>query len=153
MLRYQDIAHKTSRLRALTSLEPDEFAALLPHFEHIFLEHMRAYTIDGLPRQNRRYTPYKNSPLPTTEDKLLFILVHLKQHPTQELQGELFAMVQSDANKWLSLLRPLLFQALDHLDVIPARLASAIAATERSDDEDGIPFFITMVPNVPSSVR
>ncbi len=38
MLRYQDIAHKTSRLRALTSLEPDEFAALLPHFEHVFLE-------------------------------------------------------------------------------------------------------------------
>ena len=62
-------------------------------------------------------------------------------------------MVQSDANKWLSLLLPLLFQALERLDVIPARLASAIAATERSDDEDGIPFFITMVPNVPSSVR
>ncbi len=47
MLRYEDIAHQTSRLRALTSLEPDEFAALLPHVEHVFLEHMRAYTIDG----------------------------------------------------------------------------------------------------------
>jgi hypothetical protein len=153
MLRYQDIIHKKSRLRALTSLEPDEFAALLPHFEHAFLEHMRDYTIDGLPRQNRRYTPYNNSPLPTSEDQLLFILVHLKQHPTQELQGELFGMVQSDANKWLQLLRPLLFQALERLHVIPARLASAIAASEKSDEEDGIPFFITMGPSVPSSDR
>lgn len=152
MLHYQDIAKNTARVRALTSLEPDEFAALLPHFEHCFLEHMRDYTIDGLPRRSRRYTPYKNSPLPTTEDKLLFILVHIKQNLTQEVQGELFGMIQSDANKWLQLLRPLLFQALESLDAIPARLASAIARDETSED-DGIPFFITMAPNARSSAQ
>lgn len=43
------------------------------------LERMRDYTIDGLPRLNRRYIAYKNSPLPTIEDKLLFILVHIKK--------------------------------------------------------------------------
>ena len=152
MVHYQDIAKNIARVRALTSLEPDEFAALLPHFEQRFLEHMRDYTIDGLPRRNRRYTPYKNSPLPTTEDKLLFILVHIKQNLTQEVQGELFGMIQSTANKWLQLLRPVLFQALQSLDVIPARLASAIAKSETSD-EDGIPFFIMMAPNAQSSAR
>jgi hypothetical protein len=96
MLRYQDIVHNQARVRALTSLSPDEFAALVPHFERCFLQHMQDFTIDGLPRRNRRYTPYKNSPLPTTEDQLLFILVHIKQNPTQEVQGELFGMIQSD---------------------------------------------------------
>src|SRR5918997_3027236 len=140
MLRYQDIAHNKARVRALTTLEPEEFADLVPVFEACFMERMRDYTIDGLPRLNRRYTSYKNSPLPTIEDKLLFILVHVKQNLTQEVQGLLFGMVQSDANKWLQLLRPILFQALESLDVMPARLASAIAKSE-SPDEDDDPFF------------
>ena len=99
MLRYQDIAHNPARVRAFTTLEPKEFADLVPVFETCFLERMRDYTIDGLPRLNRRYTPYKNSPLPTIEDKLLFILVHMKQNLTQEVQGELVEMIQWDANK------------------------------------------------------
>jgi hypothetical protein len=152
MLRYQEIAQKTGRLRALTSLEPQEFCDLLPHLQRCFLVHMRASTIDGLPRRNRRYTPYKNSPLPTIEDKLLFILVHIKQHLTQEVQGDLFGMVQSDANKWLQLLRPLLFQALESLEVMPARLASAITKSETSDEQD-VPLFIMMVPNAQSSAQ
>lgn len=152
MLRYQDIVHNQSRVRALTSLEPDEFAALVPVFESCFLEYMREYTIDGLPRLNRRYTVYKNSPLPRIEDKLLFILVHIKQNLTQEIQGELFGMVQSDANKWLQLLRPLLYQALEKSGTIPARLATLMAEKERSCEDDA-PLFITMVRNVPSKAQ
>lgn len=146
MLRYQNIAHHTARLRALTSLEPDEFTALVPAFETCFLERMRAYTIDGLPRLNRQYAPYKNSPLPTIEDKLLFILVHMKQHLTQEVQGQLFGMIQSDANKWLQLLRPILLQALEQLDLVPARLATLVATPAPPAGGDA-PFFIMMVPN------
>ena len=150
MLRYQDIAHNTARVRSLTTLEPEEFADLVPVFEACFMERMRDYTIDGLPRLNRRYTPYKNSPLPTIEDKLLFILVHMKQHLTQEVQGQLFGMVQSDANKWLQLLRPILQRPLQRLDVLPARLATIIADTD-VPSSDSIPFFIMMVRTVPSS--
>ncbi len=150
MLQYQDIANNMGRLRALTSLEPDEFTALVPAFETCFLERMRKYTIDGLPRLNRRYTPYKNSPLPTIEDKLLFILVHMKQNLTQEVQGQLFGMIQSDANKWLKLLRPVLLQALEQLNVVPARLATLITAPEPPPAER-TPFFIMMGQNVPSN--
>src|SRR4051812_30821203 len=152
MLRYQDIAHNETRLLALTSLTPAEFVSLVPAFEQCFLERMREYTIDGLPRLNRRYTAYKNSPLPTIEDKLLFILVHMKQNLTQGIQGELFEMIQSDANKWLQLLRPLLYQALLKLDTIPSRLATLVAEKESSPD-DTTPFFIMMARNVPSSAR
>ena len=94
------------------------------------MERMRDYTIDGLPRLNRRYTTYKNSPLPITEDELLFILVHMKQNLTQEVQGELFGMIQSDASKWLQLLRPVLHAALARLDVLPSRLATIVTDTD-----------------------
>jgi hypothetical protein len=150
MLQYQNIAQNETRLLALTSLTPDEFVSLVPSFETCFLERMREYTIDGLPRLNRRYTAYKNSPLPTIEDKLLFILVHMKQNLTQEIQGELFDMIQSDANKWLQLLRPVLYQALRDLDSIPARLVSLVAEKDEARD-DAAPFFIMMARNVPSN--
>jgi Helix-turn-helix of DDE superfamily endonuclease len=127
VLRSSDVATKPARLRALTTLEPNEFRDLVPAFETAFLAHMQQTTIDGLPRRNRRYVAYKTSPLPTIEDKLLFILVHLKQNLTQEVQGEVFGMVQSDAHKWLTLLRPVLADALERLDVMPSRLATVLA--------------------------
>ena len=150
MLRYQDIAHNKTRVRALTTLEPEEFADLVPVFETCFMERMRDYTIDGLPRLNRRYTTYKNSPLPTIEDKLLFILVHMKQNLTQEVQGQLFGMVQSDANKWLQVLRPVLHAALQRLDVLPARLAT-FATDAAVSPSDRPPLSIMMARNVPSN--
>jgi hypothetical protein len=39
------------------------------------------FTLEGKPRQNRTYSLYKNSILPTMEDKLLFILNYLKTNP------------------------------------------------------------------------
>jgi len=146
MLRYHAVADNKARLLALTSLTRDEFTALVPAFETAFLARMRAYTVDGLPRLNRRYTPYKNSPLPTTEDKLLFILVHIKQHLTQEVQGQLFGMIQSDTNKWLQVLRPVLLVALETLDVVPTRLAASIDAASAPPAD---PFFTMTGRSVP----
>jgi Helix-turn-helix of DDE superfamily endonuclease len=150
VLRYHAISRNETRLLALTSLTPAEFVSLVPAFERCFLERMRKYTIDGLPRLNRRYTAYKNSPLPTIEDKLLFILVHMKQNLTQEIQGELFEMIQSDANKWLQLLRPLLHHALQQLDAIPDRLATIVAEKDVSS-QDSAPLFIMTGRSVPSN--
>jgi hypothetical protein len=134
------------------SLEPDEFATVLPAFEAAFLERMRGYTLDGLPRLNRRYTPYKNSPLPTSADKLLFILVHIKQNPTQGVQGHLFDMIQSDANKWLQVLRPVLADALRRLDLLPTRLAATMQQREVHPANEH-PLFIMMVQNDLSNAR
>ena len=148
MLRYHDVADNELRLRALTTLNPAEFRALVPAFETCFLEHMHDYTIDGLPRLNRRYTTYKNSPLPLIEYKLLFVLVHMKQNLTQEVQGQLFGMLQSDANKWLQLLRPILQHALQRLDALPTRTAM-ISHDGVDEPSDTVPLFIMMGPNVP----
>lgn len=106
--------------------------------------------MEGLPRLNRRYTPYTNSPLPTTEAKLLFLLVHMKQHLTQAVHGQLFGMMQSDANKWLQRLRPVLLQTLQALDVMPVRRAALVAAPERPPDTQR-PLFIMMAQKVLSN--
>jgi hypothetical protein len=139
MLHYHAVANNNARLLALTSLTRDEFTALVPAFETAFLARMRDYTMDGLPRLNRRYTPYTNSPLPTTEDKLLFILVHIKQQLTQEVHGQLFGMIQSDTNTWLQVLRPVLLAAVDTLDTVPSRLVPIVEADNAPPHEG--PFF------------
>jgi hypothetical protein len=147
LLRYHDVADSETSLLALTSLTPAEFAALVPAFEACFLAAMQTNTIDGLLRDNRRYVSYKNSPLPTIEDKLLFILVHMKQNVTQEVQGRLFGMRQSVANKWLQLLRPVLQCALRQEGALPSRTAS-ILRDSNTTSSDSAPFFTMMAPNV-----
>jgi hypothetical protein len=140
MLRYAKIAHQEDKVRALTGLNPAEFADLVPTFQATFEAVMQKQTIEGYERENRRYTTYKNSPLPTFDDKLLFILVHLKQNPTQEVQGQLFGISQSNANKWIHLLHPILNTALKDLGVCPARIAvigDADDADEMTATADG----------------
>ncbi len=121
MLRYCEIATDERRVLSLTSLTPKEFTDLVPLFTTSFYEHLDEQTIEGYERVGRRYVPYRNSTLPTMEDKLLFILVYLKQAPTQEVQGSLFGMRQSKANMWIHLLHPVLNHALAQTGAIPRR--------------------------------
>jgi hypothetical protein len=140
VLRYRNLATNERRLVALTTLTRAEFEAVLPAFEAGFVDAMHTHTIDGLPRQNRRYTTYTNAPLPTIEDKLLFILVHLKQNLTQEVQGELFGMRQSVANKWIQLLRPIVANALQRMDTVPGQDAT-IDGCQAREATDDVPLF------------
>ena len=59
----------------LTSLTADEFRHLVPPFEAACQAHMAHWRLDGRPRTARRSTTDTNCPLPTPEDRLLFILV------------------------------------------------------------------------------
>jgi hypothetical protein len=83
--------------------------------------------MDGKPRTARRFTIYQNCPLPTPEDRLLFILVYLKTYALQVVQGRLFGMVQSKANRWIHILLPALLAALRALGDTPARSLTALA--------------------------
>jgi hypothetical protein len=74
MSKYQDYAHKPTEFLALTGYTRQEFEALLPHFGKCYYEWMKTHRLDGKPRGKRTYSDYKNSPLPTIEDKLFFIL-------------------------------------------------------------------------------
>jgi hypothetical protein len=111
----------------MTGLTAQEFTALLPPFERAWLAYMEDHTLDGHPRTSRRYSTYETSPLPTMADKLLFILTYVKQNPIQEMQGQLFGMSQSNANKWIHLLHTVLNPALGQQELLPARTAAEFA--------------------------
>jgi Helix-turn-helix of DDE superfamily endonuclease len=107
----EEVTQRAGSLRAMTGLTEQELTALLPHVEQALAAYLQDRTLDGHPRTSRRYSPYNNCPLPTIADKLLFMLTYVKQHPIQEVQGQLFGMSQSHANKWIHLLHTVLNQA------------------------------------------
>jgi hypothetical protein len=125
MPSYEDVPQRAGRLRALTGLTEAEFQALLPHFEQALVTYMRDRTSDGQPRTSRRSSTYGTGPVLTIADTLLFMLTYVKQHPIQEVQGQLFGMSQSHAHQWIHLLHPVLNHALADQERLPARTADA----------------------------
>lgn len=151
-MRYADICDNAYQVLDLTSLTVDEFAQLVGPFETTFVRHMEAWTMEGLPRTGRRYTPYKNSPLPTAHDRLFFILSYLKLGTIQTGHGAAFGMAQPAANQWIHVLLPVLQQTLDTLGDLPARALTALRerlATTVTPAATTPPLFITTAPNGP----
>src|SRR5467141_1761010 len=100
-LRCIDVQSRPTAFLDVTSLTLDEFQQLVPPFEAAFHAHLAAWRLDGQPRTARRFTVYKNCPLPTPEDRLFFILTYLKTYALQVVHGRLFGMGQSKANQWI----------------------------------------------------
>src|SRR5216683_537045 len=126
-IRFTDVQARPSEFLDLTSLTRDEFQQLVPPFETAFQAHLAAWRLDGKPRIARRFTVYKNCPLPTPADRLFFILVYLKTYALQVVQGRLFGMGQSKAHQWIHVLLPALLAALRALGDAPARSLTALA--------------------------
>jgi len=164
MLRYREIPTHTTEVLDLTSLTVDEFAALVPPFEAAFLDYMAKWTLHGRRRQLRRYTTYANCPLPTPEDRLLFILVYLKQHPMHLLHGRVFGMRQSKATQWIHVLLPVLRNALRTMGDAPCRSVEALrhhlggteahlpaaSAAVQAPTSAAVPLFVMTAPSDPS---
>ena len=110
----------------MTSVTVDEFAALVPPFEAAFLDSIAAWTLHRRRRQARRYTTYTNCPLPTPEDRLVCMLVSLKQHTMHLLHGRVFGMRQSTATQWLHVFLPVLWNTLRPLGDAPCRSVAAL---------------------------
>jgi Helix-turn-helix of DDE superfamily endonuclease len=126
-LRFTKLQSRPMEFLDFTSLTLDEFQQLVPPFEAAFHARMAVWRMDGKPRTARRFTVYKNCPLPTPEDRLLFILTYLKTYALQVVHGRLFGMVQGKANQWIHVLLPVLLAALRALGDAPARSLSALA--------------------------
>src|SRR5216684_861457 len=125
-LQFTDVQDRPTEFLDLTSLTLDEFQQLVPPFEAAFQTHMAMWRLDGKPRTARRFTVYTNCPLPTPEDRLLFILAYLKTYALQVVQGRLFGMGQSKANQWIHVLLPVLLAALRALGDAPTRSLTAL---------------------------
>jgi hypothetical protein len=126
-VRFIDVQTRPAEFLDLTSVTLDEFQQLIPPFEAAFQAHMAAWRLDGKPRTARRFSVYQNCPLPTPEDRLLFILAYVKTYSLQVVQGRLFGMGQSKANQWIHVLLPALLAALCALGDAPARSLMALA--------------------------
>src|SRR5215813_7676002 len=126
-LRFTELQSRPMEFLDLTSLTLDEFQHLVPPFEAAFHAHMAAWRLDGKLRTARQFAVYKNCPLPTPEDRLLFILAYVKTYSLQVVQGRLFGMGQSKANQWIHVLLPALLAALWTLGDAPARSLTALA--------------------------
>src|SRR5712671_6582725 len=126
-LRFTELQSRPLEFLDFTRLTLEEFQQLVSPFEDAFHARMTAWRMDGIPRTARRFTVYKNCPLPTPEDRLLFILVSLKTYALQVVQGRLFGMVQGKANQWIHVLLPVLLAALRALGDAPARSLTALA--------------------------
>src|SRR5215813_3032020 len=135
-LRFTELQSRPMEFLDFTSLTLAEFQQLVPPFETAFHARMAAWRMDGKPRTVRRFTVYKNCPLPTPEDRLLFILVYLKTYALQVVHGRVFGMVQGKANQWIHVLLPALLAALRALGDAPARSLTALAQRRRAPESN-----------------
>src|SRR5579864_6506197 len=126
-MRYVEVSQNIIKFLEFTSLTVEEFEQLLPVFEENYQERMKHFRLDGKHRIGREYQTYSNCPLPTPEDRLLFILVYLKTNNLQIVQGQLFGMPQNKANQWIHTLLPVLQTTLRGLGDAPARSMEELA--------------------------
>ena len=108
-----------SKLRGLTSLNQDEYDALLVQFDLLTSQKLSHYTLKGKKRLAPRYQEARNSSLYGSEKKLDFILMYMKENPNQLYHAQLFDISQSKASEWVSFLLPVLEQSLAKLAMIP----------------------------------
>jgi hypothetical protein len=127
ILKYDEVKEKPSTLRAMTSLDREEFEELSIVFGEAWERHRQAVgyvaSQGGRPPQ-----------LAAIEDKLLFILFYFKTYPLQEVQGHLFGLSQGQANVWIHRLSEVLKEALKAQGHLPARLPEEML--ERLEDEE-----------------
>jgi Helix-turn-helix of DDE superfamily endonuclease len=148
-LRFTELQSRPLEFLDFTSVTLDEFQQLVPPFEAAFQARMAVWRMDGKPRTARRFTVYQNCPLPTPEDRLLFILTYLKTYALQVVHGRLFGMVQGKANQWIHVLLPVLLAALRTLGDAPARSLSALAQRLGVSEADAAPV-VTLLEEEPA---
>lgn len=119
-LTYGKIKNKPEVLISLTTLRREEFEQLSEFFEQSWQNYIRRYTLEGKLR-NRKASIGSDTVLRTAEDRLLFILYHLKGNSIQQLIGMTFEMTQAQVSLRIKLLSKLLRDALERQGFLPKR--------------------------------
>ena len=132
-LTYSRIKNKPDVFISFTTLKREEFEALSKFFEQSWQKYTRQYTLQGKPR-NRKSTVRTNTVLRTAEDRLLFILYHLKGNAIQQLMAITFEMRQAQISLWIKLLSKLLREALDKQGYLPKRKVEQLKKVLEKED-------------------
>jgi len=115
-------------LLALTSLHPVEFMRILSVFDPLCRVYFQHHDLVGKPRRIPKFQDDVRCSLQGSTQKLLFIMIYLKENPRQHYHGQLFGMQQPQVSKWVKVLLPLLEDALRQLQVLPKRFGDALYA-------------------------
>jgi hypothetical protein len=120
--KYRKNTRSPDQLKALTSLLPEEFYALLSPFQHRWYQYHKHFFLLGK-RRLRPMFKYKKATktLPHVRDKLLFILIWFKTGSIQQQLAAEFDLKQSHVSHWLKALTPLLQQSIQDLHCQPAQ--------------------------------
>ena len=143
-MNYLTYQHNEKSFRSLSGVSLEQFNELLPFFEDSHDAYFSRYDMNGNFRNNRRsFVIYKNSPLPTVEDRLFFIPVYLKNNPLQEYHAACFGMEQKHCNNFIHVLYRILENCLQDAGVMPAGTQKKFAGLSGSlSDEEAIPVLL-----------
>jgi hypothetical protein len=121
VMHIESVLSDTSKLRALTSLDKEEFDWLCERFEPEWDSHISQFTLEGKKRKNPLLNPRKNESLPTIQHKVFFILYYLKNNSLQVTAGEQFGISQAKVSIWVNCLFELLNKTLRKARLAPMR--------------------------------
>lgn len=114
---------------AVTGLQPHELATLLPTFEACLTQYR--YQVTPKEQRSRQLGGGRKGALPTTLDKLVFILLYLKIYPTFDVLSFLTNRVRSKCHRSVHQLIPVLELALGRRLVLPQRKVTSVEEFER----------------------
>ncbi len=127
-MNYEKIRQRPRQFESVTAFKIEEFDFLHQAFYQRWKKFYRYHTIEGKKRKHPLTNPSKNTTtLPTSEDKLFFLLVYLKNYTLQEMMAASFGFSQSNASKWGKILRPILLDSLKDLQLLPLTQSHRIA--------------------------
>jgi hypothetical protein len=128
MLSYEALKHKPKTLRAMTSLRPSEFDALLAGFTAAWND-----TAGSDPSKGGR-PPV----IAAMADRLLFVLLYLKTYPLQEVIAHLFGLSQPQAHFLIHPFSAVLGKALADGGHRPARITDGMLARLAEEPPQGL---------------
>ena len=140
-MEYSELTTRPNRFLALTGHTIEEFDALFPYFEDAHQRYLSKYLVNGKARTGpRKFTLYRNSPLPGIRERLIFILLYLKTNPIQEVHAEMFKIEQKQCNEFVHCFKKILDMALADMDVVAdadlARHDDVVARRSAAGDAD-----------------
>ncbi len=105
--------------KAVTGMTPQELRSILPAFEQCLIQYR--YQVKPKEQRKRALGGGKKGDLPTSFDKLVFVLLYLKTYPTYDVMGFLTGRQRSKCQSSVVHFLPVLEMALGRHLALPKR--------------------------------
>jgi hypothetical protein len=126
VITYERLSKNSRLFQNFTGLRLEAFAQILPTFFDCYEADLDERDEARKATRERERGGGRISAIPSTADKLVFILFYFRYYPMQTLQGFLFNMSQPQANDWIHRLTPILNETLGVQHQLPARASTDI---------------------------